>query len=1056
MTSHRLIARLVLAAGLPLSIVGAASGQAWTGGSAVDSNWTTSANWTSLPLNNGSANITFAGGPRTTPVVNVAQDVNSITFITSASGFALLGPQMLTIRSGGVSVQSAVNQILGGPVSIPVSQTWNAVNGDLLVASTSSITLNAGATLTLAQNSALRLVRLSGPSSGVGALVKNGPGRLAVAAALAHTGGVTVTDGTLQLESGGSLPDTGTVGLTGVATFDVGGQTDTIGQLVSNSSTTVVSLPSGSALTVGNGAGAAYTFAGQLTGPSTGTRFTKAGPGTLTLSGASTFAGTVQVTAGTLVISAGQRLSSSCRLSVDGGTFDPQSFTQTVDVCSATAGILGGAVSGLGTITASAFNLDGGIIRCRLEGAATLTKNNAATNLFISAPGSTYTGPTIINGGVLTTNGFNVLPDTTVVTINPPGRLEVINFDDTVAGISGAGAINVISATLAIGAGNVSSTFSGVIGDAGLTGGITKIGNGSLLLTGANTFSGTTTVSAGSLSLGDNERLANSSDVVINSPGRLIVREETIDRLTLNGGELRPAVIGTGFLRANAYDLNAGFVDARLVGPGGIVKAGTGVVTLAAANDPAFTRIDAGVLSLASDSALGAPDTDVLLNGGTLRLTAPVSITRPVLVTAPSTIECLGDVNVSDLTGGFLGSPLTKAGPGRLTISGVVSSIASLSVSAGEVNFAPLSLIQGNTLSTAAAGTLVIDSALANFGSVTNQGDLVLRGAAPRLQASALTNSGVISGSGRLAAPLSNAAAGDIRIGLGDAMHFASTNAHANAGLIEVIGGAVEFDGPLTNSASSGLIFARNGLLRFDGGLTNLGSVALSFGVTDVFGDVDNRPGAAITISGASDATFVDDVLNNGTIRTSTGGNTVFLGAVSGSGSFPGAGLVFLEGDLRPGNSPGLVTFGGDVVLGSFSTLVQEIAGSDPAQFDRTTVAGTAFLDGVLDVRLLDGFTPAGIQSFTVLSAGSVVGRFGEVRLPPGAGLAIRYTATEVRLTTCLADVDGNGVIDPDDLSDFIGAFFATPPAPETDFNNDGFIDPDDLADYIATFFGGC
>ena len=53
----------------------------------------------------------------------------------------------------------------------------------------------------------------------------------------------------------------------------------------------------------------------------------------------------------------------------------------------------------------------------------------------------------------------------------------------------------------------------------------------------------------------------------------------------------------------------------------------------------------------------------------------------------------------------------------------------------------------------------------------------------------------------------------------------------------------------------------------------------------------------------------------------------------------------------------------------------------------------------------------------------------------------------------CPADFNGDGVTDPDDLADYIGAFFAVPPAPNSDFNNDGTTDPDDLADYIGAFF---
>ena len=53
----------------------------------------------------------------------------------------------------------------------------------------------------------------------------------------------------------------------------------------------------------------------------------------------------------------------------------------------------------------------------------------------------------------------------------------------------------------------------------------------------------------------------------------------------------------------------------------------------------------------------------------------------------------------------------------------------------------------------------------------------------------------------------------------------------------------------------------------------------------------------------------------------------------------------------------------------------------------------------------------------------------------------------------CVADFNADGVVNPDDLADYIGAFFSVPPNPAADFNGDGGVDPDDLADFIGAFF---
>ncbi len=70
------------------------------------------------------------------------------------------------------------------------------------------------------------------------------------------------------------------------------------------------------------------------------------------------------------------------------------------------------------------------------------------------------------------------------------------------------------------------------------------------------------------------------------------------------------------------------------------------------------------------------------------------------------------------------------------------------------------------------------------------------------------------------------------------------------------------------------------------------------------------------------------------------------------------------------------------------------------------------------------------------------------------------YTTSGYRQFTiqpsCPADINGDGIVDPDDLTDFIGCYFNIPPCPAADFNADATTDPDDLADFIAAFFLGC
>jgi hypothetical protein len=55
----------------------------------------------------------------------------------------------------------------------------------------------------------------------------------------------------------------------------------------------------------------------------------------------------------------------------------------------------------------------------------------------------------------------------------------------------------------------------------------------------------------------------------------------------------------------------------------------------------------------------------------------------------------------------------------------------------------------------------------------------------------------------------------------------------------------------------------------------------------------------------------------------------------------------------------------------------------------------------------------------------------------------------------CRPDFDGNGILNPDDLSDYISCYF-NPPCGQADYNADTFVNPDDLSDYITDYFQGC
>ena len=207
-----------------------------------------------------------------------------------------------------------------------------------------------------------------------------------------------------------------------------------------------------------------------------------------------------------------------------------------------------------------------------------------------------------------------------------------------------------------------------------------------------------------------------------------------------------------------------------------------------------------------------------------------------------------------------------------------------------------------------------------------------------------------------------------------------------SSGSISVDGAFVNQDfvsmgtaGPATLRADS---FTNTGILMGQGSIaaamTNAGSIALG-GDSSFTEDVTNQPGGKIIVSGGAAATFFDDVEHQAgaDIRVSQDSAATFFGGLTGAGNFTGPGTIYIEGDLRPGSSPGEVSFGGDLVLGPGALLEIELGGSEAGlSHDVVDVSGRASLGGMLGVQLVDGFLPEPGDVFAVMTFGTLQGDF--------------------------------------------------------------------------------
>jgi len=269
----------------------------------------------------------------------------------------------------------------------------------------------------------------------------------------------------------------------------------------------------------------------------------KTGAGNLELTGANTYGGNNRVQAGTLSFNSGNTSANGTQaLGINTTVYlgVASASSGTLSYTGAGAGTLAKAVNIIGNGGDTIQNSGGGLLT--LSG--TLTKNgtvmtlkggsngiNVTGTIAGSAPGSdliidgglttlsaanTYNGPTyIINGATLTANAANALPagNRTAVYMDQTGSgtsTLALGANQTIASLTGASssAVNLNANTLTIGTGAGSTTFSGNITGAG--GSLVKDDASTQILGGTNTYTGTTTVSAGTLLISGNTASAFS------------------------------------------------------------------------------------------------------------------------------------------------------------------------------------------------------------------------------------------------------------------------------------------------------------------------------------------------------------------------------------------------------------------------------------------------------------------------------------------------------------------------------------------------------------------
>lgn len=651
-------------------------------------------------------------------------------------------------------------------------------------------------------------------------------------------------------------------------------------------------------------AGAGNTsLTGIIANGSTGTvGLSKSGNGTLTLSGANTFTGAVRITAGTVNVTTatglGAGTGSTGQVVVSSGAnlnFGTASLTIANNIAGAgtiNANTLGAGSNSLGfTGNLSGFT---GTLNIGTGGGRVRFQSASGNQIASSATINVLNNATLLVDNILT-YGSNIF-------LNGGTTGEGLGQFRIEAGAVWTGAVT-LNANTTIGTNGTVGTISGNIG--GSTFGFTKVGAATLILTGTNTYTGLTGVTAGVMQLGNGGTTGSLSNASV---------------ITLTGANL-------AINRSNAVAQGTDFSTAAISGTGSLTQTGTGTTTLSAANTyTGVTSVNRGTLKL-DFTAAGAPTTNIINNGanssaltlahGTLNLTGLANAANSqrfnnlTLNAGASAIQLNADVTANPLlltlgtitrnTGGTLNFTLpigtqdaangattttlnTNGILGALTVGGTDWAANATNLAGG--NVVGFSTVGAYTLSSAAGATAAnytnfnidVDSSQAPAALITPNSLRFSAAAANTLTLTGATNA--IASGGIL---INSSVGGNLSTITGGTLLGANTKDlaiyqnNASGGL--TIGSIIA-----NNTGATGLTKSGAGVLTLTGVNTYTGNTTLNAGTLNInnaaaIGNV--ATGNLVILGGTLDNTSVGAVVTTTGKAQNWNGDFTFTGTVS-------------------------------------------------------------------------------------------------------------------------------------------------------------------------------
>jgi fibronectin-binding autotransporter adhesin len=910
-----------------------------------------------------------------------------ISGTNNLAGGATLGANTL-LTAAGASGLGAGDVSMAAGSSIRFTTTSGTFTNRFALDGDPTFTVDSGLTTTLTG------VISDAPSPATaGVLEKNGVGTLVLSAANTYSGGTKLLGGVLSADNNGALGS-------GTLTFDGGtlasGGNPALGNAVS------INAGGGAIRVDGNTIELTGVIADGTGGGDVLTLTEGTVPGIVVLSGINTFSQGLNVGSGVTALARNSDAFGTGAIGLDGGDITPMSGS-TLDIANdITVSVHGGTIKGNGT----SFTVSGTITDLDAAHPGILTfgaGGTSDTSTVLVSGTNTYTGGTVVAGGTVKVSGTTALGDASSYVEMQSGT--ALAF---APGASLANALVLDDATAILNVASGTGTLSGGISQlTNVTGGFSKTGAGTLLLTGLSGNSGATMVSAGTLEVGDGAA-SSSSAYQVSSGATLKFDTSTagyvlIGSLAGAGTVTSDTTLEVGGAGANTDDTTfAGTVTTQ-----NLTYNGGGTMTLTGSGNAidaliVCSCVTEGGITLSGGSLTASAGVGV--QGGSFTVAGGAQLTAAALAQSSGIVAIRGNGTVVDATqagagviqiyanGG--GAPVFTVSSGaRVTSDNLLAGITS-GTDAPQITLTGtgtvMNLTGGVQLNNGAVLT-VADGASLSTSSINLDSNAVLaigNGATAGTIGDASTTIQGLSSGTSLVANFTGAGTLVTLVTGSLAMNVQAGNLTLTNVLNDYSGGTtIAHDATLTvqnNSMGTGAIID-NGTLVLDnraavtfaniltgsGGLTQSGNGALTLATAQVYtGVTEIAPNATLFLTGTGDLSHSSEILADGTFDVSgVSASGVSITRLSG------------DGDVEIGSKALTVTGNG----GIFSGIL-----SDGGAHGSLRLLGNQILNGVIS---LTGTTTIGANTTVTVSGPNALGG-GTLEFKAGSVLKFGATGT--------------------------------------------------------------